>query len=162
MFKHYNAERYDPNASFEPVPPGPHRLRVEEAVQTFSRNGSAMIKVTFSVSGYTGRIFHYFVDNEHLQRNIDPFFDSFSVAPGDFDVSGWPGRQGAAHIKHEDYMGEPQAKIYRFLTKDKQVTLPSWGERGGDPSYAAPAKKDFGKGAYDTPYSGASMPECPF
>ena len=134
MFNNYDANKYDPTTAFEAPPVGKYRVRVEETEAQTSKNGNNMIKVTLSISGHPGRIFHYFVDNEYLQRNIDPFFDSFGIRPGDFNILNWRGKVGAAYIKHELYNDTPQAKISYFILKSKQGDLPAWQEKGAAPA----------------------------
>jgi hypothetical protein len=124
----YDAKKYDPNTAFEPIPAGKHRLRIETAEETKSKNGNDMIKVTFAVSGHRGRLFHYFVDGEFLQQYIDPFFDSFGISPGDFNVLNWRGKAGAAQVKHEMYKDSPQARISYFILHSRQAELPQWEE----------------------------------
>jgi hypothetical protein len=126
----YDAKKYDPNTSFEVPPVGKHRLRIEEAEPATSKKGNDMFKVTFSVSGFNSKVFHYFVDNEYLQQNIDPFFDSFGIKPGDFNILNWRGKVGAADIKHEMYNDNPQARVRFFVLKSKQDALPAWREKG--------------------------------
>ncbi|GHV55013.1 hypothetical protein FACS1894216_16240 [Synergistales bacterium] len=129
MFANYNTDSYDPNAvSFEPIPIGAHRIRVEEAEEGTSKNGNAMIKVTFSVSGHKGKLFHYFVDNEWIQRNLDPFFDSFGIQPGNFNLLTRRGKVGACVVKHEMYDGGARARISYFVLKSKQKDIPAWKE----------------------------------
>lgn len=140
MFNNYDAQKYDPNTSFEVVPVGKHRLRIDEAEQQTSKSGNPMIKVAFTVSGFSGKLFHYFVDNEYLQRNIDPFFDSFGIEPGDFNILNWRGKAGAGQVKHEPYNGAPQPRISYFILKSKQGDLPAWTEKGSSSaSSASPA-----------------------
>jgi hypothetical protein len=148
----YDPGKFDPNTRFDPWPVGPHRLRIEEAEQAVSKNsGNEMFKVTFSASGLPGRLFHYFVDNEFLQRNIDPFFDSFGIQPGNFNVLSWRGKVGAARIKHEMYQEQPQAKIAFFILKSKQADLPAWIEKG-----------QVGSLREDPGFDSSFANECPF
>jgi hypothetical protein len=142
LFANYDTQKYDPESHFEVPPVGKYRLRVEEAEQAVSKSGNPMIKVAMSISGFNGRIFHYFVDNEWLQRNIDPFFDSFGIKPGDFNIVNWRGKVGAGTIKHEMYQDEPQARIGYFIIRSKQADLPAWQEKDSvgslreDPAFA--------------------------
>lgn len=156
MFNNYDAKKYDPSTSFEVPPVGKHRLRVEEAEEGRSKNGNDMIKVTFSISGFAGRLFHYFVDNEYLQRNIDPFFDSFGIKPGDFNFLNWRGKTGAAIVKHALYEGNPQARISCFILKSKQADLPAWQDKGGLAPAAGSLRDDVAfantRGEVDVPF----------
>jgi hypothetical protein len=164
LFKHYDTSKYDPDVSFELIPRGIHRLRVVEAEEAVSKRGNTMAIVTFSVSGYTSKLFYYFVDGEWFQRKIDPFFDSFSIQPGDFNLKNWFGKIGAAQVIHEEYQGKQQAKIHYFIKRDKQMDLPSWG-------LAAAGEQDqlnTPSGGYDGEFGGSyegggsGDPECPF
>ena len=149
MFDNYNPQQYDPNKGFEVPPPGKHRVRVEEAEVTESKSsGKTMIKLSLAVSGHSGRVFHYFVDNEYIQQNMDKFFDSFGIKPGDFNVLNWRGKVGAAVLRNEEYKGEPQAKVSYFILKSKQGDLPAWAEKGKEQKTEYPSslreEPDFG------------------
>jgi hypothetical protein len=154
---HYDVDKYDPNISFELVPQGIHRLRVEKAEEMVSKNGNPMAKVTFSVSGYRSKLFHYFVDGEQLQRNIDPFFDSFGIQPGDFNLENWIWKIGAAKVIHEEYQGKQQAKIHYFIIRSEQMDLPPWGEANARAQAPSGYSGEFGGG-----YSSSDELECPF
>jgi hypothetical protein len=119
MFGNYDASKYDPQPGFELPPEGPHSLTVEAATQETSKAGNAMIKASFSVRGYNCRIFHYFVDNEYIQKKLDQFFNAFGIAPGDFDLRGWIGRSGEAMVAHEEYNGKAQPRINYFVLRDE-------------------------------------------
>lgn len=44
----YNPDEFNPNVSFEVVPVGDHRVRIEEVEQQVSKNtGNEMLKITF-------------------------------------------------------------------------------------------------------------------
>ena len=60
---------------------------------------------------------------------LDPFFDSFGITPGDFNVLNWRGKVGAAQIKHEIYQDNTQARISYFILRSKQGSLPPWEEK---------------------------------
>ena len=47
--------------SFELVPVGKHRVRIESAEECKSKNGNDMIKLIMQVSGMSSRLFHYIV-----------------------------------------------------------------------------------------------------
>ena len=159
MFRHYDGKKFDPNTAFEPIPAGRHRLRVEAAEEATSKSGNEMIKVTFSVSGHAGRLFHYFVDGEKIQMFLDPFFDSFGISPGDFNVLNWRGKVGAAQVKHEMYQDKPQARIAFFILRSKQGELPQWQEASSGTSPAA--SRDVGSLRDDPEFMNADS-DCPF
>lgn len=129
----FDANDYE-EQSFKPIPAGDHRVRIESAEERISGNGNDMIKLTLAVSGYTSTIWHYVVflpDNQKLtNQKLGEVFNSFGIQPGNLNVKTWVGKVGAAKVKHQDYNGEPTAKIAYFLSKDKQEKLPAWQEPG--------------------------------
>ncbi|MBR1602453.1 MAG: hypothetical protein IJ667_03330 [Synergistaceae bacterium] len=48
---------------------------------------------------------------------------------GDFNLSHWEGKVGAAEIKQELYNDKMQAKVSFFIKRDKQDSLPMWQEK---------------------------------
>ena len=109
--------------SYEVVPVGKHRVRVESAEECKSSKGNDMIKLTLQVSGMAAKLFHYIVfmpDNTALTNTkLAEFWDSFV------------GKIGACKVKHEEYNGEPSAKVSFFLRKKDQDALPAWQEPKG-------------------------------
>ena len=118
--------------SFAPIPVGDHRVRIASAEEQTSGNGRQMIKLTLEVSGYSSTIWHYIVfmpDNQKLtNQKLGEVFNSFGIQQGNFNLQSWVGKVGAAKVKHEDYNGEPNAKIAYFINKDRQDKLPAWQE----------------------------------
>lgn len=120
-------------AHFEAIPEGEYRIRVKSAEKTLSKNGNDMLTLQFDVSGQKSTLYHYIVflndKPEITNRNLTQFFDSFKDIPeGDFNTANWIGKVGACKIKHEDYNGNPQAKIHYFISADKQGDIPAWVE----------------------------------
>jgi len=130
----FDANQYDPNKSFELIPVGDHRVRIETVEEQTSKSGNDMLRLTLSVSGYGSKLFHYIVfmpdKPEITNQSLGSVFDSFGITPGDMNFYGWQGRVGAARVKHEQYDGKPQAKIAYFLLRSKQGDLPPWQEKG--------------------------------
>jgi hypothetical protein len=130
----FDANQYDPNKSFELIPVGDHRVRIETVDEQTSKSGNDMLKLTLSVSGYGSKLFHYIVlmpdKPEITNQSLGSVFDSFGITPGDMNFYGWQGHVGAARVKHEQYDGKPQAKIAYFLLRSKQGDLPPWQEKG--------------------------------
>ena len=128
----FNANDYDENAGFQPIPIGEHRVRIASAEETTSNAGNPMIKLVLDVSGYNSTIWHYVVfmaDNpKQTNQKLGEIFNSFGIQPGNFNVLSWVGKVGAAKVKHETYNGEKNAKIAYFITKDRQEKLPAWQE----------------------------------
>lgn len=133
----WNYERNE-SSGYMSLPVGDYRVRIKEAEKTVSSSGNEMLKLTLEVSGTNNLLFHYIVfmpdKPEITNRMLTAFFDSFAGIPdGEFDTAKWKGKIGAVHVKHEDYNGEPQAKVHYFINASKQGNLPKWVE---------PKKKD--------------------
>ena len=127
----FNAADYE-ETSFKPIPIGDHRVRIASAEEQTSGNGRQMIKLTLDVSGYSSTIWHYIVfmpENQKLtNQKLGELWNSFGIPQGNFNLQSWVGKVGAAKVKHEDYNGEPNAKVAYFISKDRQDKLPAWQE----------------------------------
>lgn len=127
--------------SFKPIPVGDHRVRIAKAVEEISKSSNLpMITLVLEVSGYSSKIWHYLTLNpekrEQTNQRLGELFNSFGIQQGNFNLQSWVGKVGAAKVKHEDYKGEPSAKIAYFINKDRQDKLPAWqdGNNGGNVS----------------------------
>ena len=118
--------------NFKPIPVGDHRVRIAAAEEQTSNAGNQMIKLVLDVSGYSSTIWHYIVfmpDKKELtNQKLGELWNSFGISQGNFNLSSWVGKVGAAKVKHEDHNGEPSAKIAYFINKDRQDKLPAWQE----------------------------------
>ena len=127
----FNAADYE-ETSFKPIPIGDHRVRIASAEEQTSSSGRQMIKLVLDVSGYSSTIWHFIVfmpDNQKLtNQKLGELWNSFGIPQGNFNLNSWVGKVGAAKVKHEDYNGEPNAKIAYFINKTKQDKLPAWQE----------------------------------
>ena len=132
----FSTEDYE-ETSFKPIPVGDYRVRISSAEEQTSNSGRQMIKLVLDVSGYNSTIWHYIVfmpENQKLtNQKLGELWNSFGIPQGNFNLQSWVGKVGAAKVKHEDYNGEPNAKIAYFINKDRQDKLPAWQE----PSNAA-------------------------
>ena len=121
--------------SFKPIPIGDHRVRIASAEEQTSNSGRQMIKLVLEVSGYNATIWHFIVfmsENQKLtNQKLGELWNSFGIQQGNFNLNTWVGKVGAAKVKHEDYNGEPNAKIAYFINKDRQDKLPAWKEPNG-------------------------------
>jgi hypothetical protein len=131
----FDANQYDANKTFELIPVGDHRVRIETVEEQISKNtGYEMFKLTLSASGYGSKLFHYVIfmpdRPEITNQNLGTIFDSFGIQQGNMNIYEWQGKVGAARVKHEQYDGKPQAKIAYFLLRSKQDDLPPWQEKG--------------------------------
>lgn len=121
---------------FPVVPEGDHRIRIKAADKAVSKKGNDMLTLQFTVSGSGLTIFHYitFMDDkpEMTNRMLTQFFDAFpDIEDGDFNMQNWIGKVGACHVKHEEYNGNPSAKVSYFLNKKRADALPPWQEPAG-------------------------------
>ena len=128
----WNYQR-DESTGFKPIPVGDHRIRIESAEKAQSKSGKDMLSLKFQVSGQSGKLFHYIVflpdRPEITNRNLTQFFDAFpGIGDGNFNIQSWVGQVGACHVKHEDYNGNPSAKVQYFIKAEKQADLPAWVE----------------------------------
>ena len=125
----FNSNDYT-EQSFKPIPVGDHRVRIASAEEQTSNSGRQMIKLVLEVSGYSSTIWHYIVfmpDKKELtNQKLGELWNSFDIQQGNFNLNSWVGKVGAAKVKHEDYNGEPSAKIAYFINKDRQGKLPAW------------------------------------
>ena len=149
----FDAADYE-EQSFKPIPVGDHRVRIASAEEQVSNKGKQMIKLVLDVSGHNSTIWHYIVfmpDNQKLtNQKLGELWNSFGIPQGNFDLNAWVGKVGAAKVKHEDYNGEPSAKIAYFISKDRQEKLPAWKEPsnasvtgGGFEAIPAPSDGDL-------------------
>ena len=127
----FNAADYE-EQNFKPIPIGDHRVRIASAEEQTSSSGRQMIKLVLDVSGYSATIWHFIVfmpENQKLtNQKLGELWSSFGIQQGNFNLQTWVGKVGAAKVKHEDYNGEPSAKIAYFINKNKQDKLPAWQE----------------------------------
>ena len=141
----FNAADYE-ETSFKPIPVGDHRVRIASAEEQTSSSGRQMIKLVLEVSGYSSTIWHYIVfmpENQKLtNQKLGELWNSFGIPQGNFILSMWVGRVGAAKVKHETYNNEPSAKVAYFISKDRQDKLPAWKE---------PSSASFGGGLEEVP-----------
>ena len=83
----------------------------------------------------SSRLFHYIVfmpDNTQITNSkLAEFWDSFGIQRGNLNTASWNGKIGACKVKHENYNGEPSAKVSYFLKKKDQETLSPWQEPSG-------------------------------
>ena len=130
----WNFDANDVEEGFPLIPKGDHRVRIASAIEKKSKSGNDMVELSLDVSNYPGSLFYYLVflpDNTTMTNtNLKRLWDSFGIERGNLNVSSWVGKVGAARVKHEDYNGDPQARISYFLDQQKQANLPPWVEKG--------------------------------
>ena len=140
----FNPNEYE-EQSFQLIPTGDHRVRINDVVFKKSKKGSDMYEITLDVSGYGSKLWHYLVldpsDTKKTNQRIGSFFDSFGIT--DYNMANyprWKGKIGAVRVVHEEYNGEQQAKVRFCLSRKNQDKLPAWNGNSG--TVVAPAN-DF-------------------
>ena len=118
---------------FDVIPEGQYRIRVKSAEKARSKSGNDMLALQFEVSGQNSLLYHYIVfmpdKKEITNRMLTQFYDAFKDIPeGDANLSNWIGKIGACKIKHDEYNGNPTAKVSYFIKAEKQADLPAWSE----------------------------------
>lgn len=114
---------------FSVIPEGDHRVRIADVVEKTFKSGNSGFEVTFDVSNYRSKLWHYIVldpsDKQKTNQRIGGFIDSFGIT--DYDLShyrSWVGKVGAVKVKHEEYNGNTSAKVAFCLSKKNQEKLP--------------------------------------
>lgn len=152
----FNAEDYE-ERSFELIPIGDYRFRIEDAEETKSSKGNDMIKVTLAVSGKNSKIFHninFMPDNPKLTNQLlGEFWDSFGIAHGNLNVATWKGKVGAGRVKHDTYNGDTMAKVSYFKSPKQAEKLPPWVEPSSVYTQPVPTPTDA-----DVPFNRDDIP----
>lgn len=126
---------YDPSQyeerSFELIPAGDHRVRIEDVVEKRFKSGNEGYEITMSVSGFKSKLWYYLVldasNKAQTNQKIGDFFNSFGITGTQMGTGKqWVGKIGAVRVKHEEYNGENQAKVHYCIAKDRQENLPAW------------------------------------
>lgn len=103
---------------------GDYRCEVVDVEETTSKtSGLPMLVITVKPNGSNIRVKQYIVKNEHFNRNMTSFFDSFGIERGDFNTLGWIGAIGAGKFA-EDENG--YLKVKWFLSHKQAESLPAW------------------------------------
>lgn len=126
---------YDPSQyeerSFELIPIGDHRVRIEDVAEKKFKSGNEGYEITLSVSGFKSKLWYYLVldasNKAQTNQKIGDFFNSFGIVGTSMGTGKqWVGSVGAVRVKHEDYNGEKQAKVFYCIARDRQENLPPW------------------------------------
>ncbi len=123
----FNPNDYEAK-DFAPIPVGDHRVRISEVAERTFNSGNQGFEIVLDAAGYSSKLWYYLVldptDTKKTNQRIGTFFDSFGINnPNLAHFKGWVGKVGAARVKHEDYKGEPQAKVAYFISREKQEKL---------------------------------------
>lgn len=103
---------------------GDYRCEVVEVEETTSKtSGLPMLVITVKPNRSNIKVKQYIVKNEHFNRNMTSFFDSFGIERGDFNMLGWIGAMGAGKFA-EDENG--YLKVKWFLSPKQADGLHGW------------------------------------
>ena len=120
--------------TFDEIPEGKYRVVIDSAEKAISQKGNDMLVIKMSVSGQSRSIWHYisFLNDrpEITNRMLTQLFDSFGIEEGNFNLSSYVGKAGAAQIKHDD---NGRARISYLIAKNKQGDLPPFLGANGKP-----------------------------
>lgn len=126
---------YDPSQyeerSFELIPVGDHRVRIEDVTEKKFKSGNEGYEITMSVSGFKSKLWYYLVldasNKAQTNQKIGDFFNSFGITGTQMGTGKqWVGKTGAVRVKHEEYNGEMGAKVHYCISRDRQENLPAW------------------------------------
>ncbi len=127
----FNAENVK-ETSFELIPVGDYRIRIEKAESVTSSGGNPMIKLEYAVSGMKRKLFHNLVlTQEYGDSKLKSLWDSFDIPIGTLDEQLWIGCVGACRTKqtHSAQYGDKTEVAY-FIDRKRQDKLPAWVEVG--------------------------------
>ena len=124
----FNPQDYE-TQDFGIIPTGDYRCRITDVVAKTFRSGNEGYEVTFEISGYRSKLWYYIVldrsDVKKTNQKIGGFFESFGITDPDLSHHrNWVGKVGGVRVRHEEYNGEPQAKVAFCLSKRNQDKLP--------------------------------------
>ena len=135
----FNSNDYE-EKSFQIVPVGDHRVRIEDVTERTFNSGNEGYEITLTVSGHSSRLWYYLVldrnDAKRTNQRIGEFFNSFGITDTHLGSGKqWIGKVGAVRVKHEEYGGSMSAKVAFVISRKNQEKLPPAKFSGG----AAPA-----------------------
>lgn len=139
----FDAAQYQ-EQDFSIIPVGDHRVRISDVEEKVSQSGNEMYEITFEVSGYNSRLWHYLVldknDPKKTNQRIGDFFNSFGVTDSNMGSGKqWIGKVGAVRVKHEEYNGNMSAKVAYVISRKNQDKLPPAKFSAPTTANAAPA-----------------------
>ncbi len=129
----YNPENYE-SESYDLIPAGEYRVKIEDAAEQVSQSGKDMIRLKLKVNGYSVPLWYYMVfDNsteeskKRTDQRLGAIYESFEIERGNVNVNDWKGKTGGARVKQRaDNKGEMRSEVHYFLSRKKVTTLPAW------------------------------------
>lgn len=117
--------------SFELIPAGDYRARIEDVQEKTFKSGNEGYEITLAINGYSSRMWFYLVLDKsnpaRTNQSLGDFFNSFGITNYALGTGKhWVGKVGAVRVKHELYNGNNQAKVAYCLAKNRQDKLAPW------------------------------------
>lgn len=130
--------------SFQLIPVGDYRARIMDVVEKKFSSGNEGYEITLEINGYNSKLWFYLVldpsDAVKTNQRIGDFFNSFGItSPAMGTGKQWIGAVGAVRVKHEDYNGNPSAKVAYCINRNRQDNLAPWKNTGAAIPAAQPA-----------------------
>jgi hypothetical protein len=117
--------------SFELIPAGDYRARIEDVQEKTFKSGNEGYEITLAINGYSSKMWYYLVLDKsnpaRTNQSLGDFFNSFGITNYALGTGKqWVGKVGAVRVKHELYNGSNQAKVAYCLARNRQDKLDPW------------------------------------
>lgn len=117
--------------SFELIPAGDYRARIEDVAEKTFKSGNEGYEITLAINGYSSKMWYYLVLDKsnpaRTNQSLGDFFNSFGITQYNLGTGKqWVGKVGAVRVKHELYNGNNQAKVAYCLARNRQDKLDPW------------------------------------
>ena len=117
--------------SFEIIPAGDYRARIEDVQEKTFKSGNEGYEITLAINGYAAKMWYYLVLDKgnpaRTNQSLGDFFNSFGITNYAMGTGKqWVGKVGAVRVKHELYNGNNQAKVAYCLARNRQDKLEPW------------------------------------
>lgn len=154
----FNPDDYE-DTSFEPLPAGKYRVRIDNVEQKTSKSGNPYWQLELAISGDNRKIWHnitFLKDNmQRTGETLKKFFNAFGIT--DYNLNNWhqwAGRTAGAKTKIRPAEGqyEARAEIHFFLSPEETAKLPDWQEPSNGLMQGVPAGGGFQPDASNVPW----------
>lgn len=118
------------------LPVGEYDFRIIDWEKTFSKSGKNMAKLTLGITykDFEYKVWDYLVLSSNMAWKLATFFESLGLKKKGTELKKMPwnkvaGAHGRVKIKHEEYNGQPSAKVDKYI-----ATIASQADSAPDPS----------------------------
>jgi hypothetical protein len=117
--------------SFNLTPVGDYRARIVDVQEKNFSTGKQGYEITLELNGQPGKMWFYLVldasNVAQTNQRIGDFFNSFGItSPAMGTGKQWIGSVGAVRVKHDEYNGQPKAKVAYCIARSRQDKLEAW------------------------------------